>query len=145
MGEILILRLLIRMLGFFFISSFLFFCAEFFIFSVVISLLIGFYRRGWLGVISFLVFIGGILVILFYLGIYGTYYSLVELSRIFLFGIIIFFPIVFFSEQYFFRIGEISISFLNILYLGLISLLLYFLLRSVRKILGVGRAMRSFF
>lgn len=145
MGEILIFMLLVSIFGFFLITSFLFFCAQFFLFSVFLSLILGFYRRGWLGILAFLVFIGGILVILFYLGMYGTYYSLFNSSqRIFLF-LLLFLPVCYFKDFYISNLGENSLGRFNIFFLGLISLFLYFLLFGVRKILGVGSAMRRFF
>jgi hypothetical protein len=110
-GEILILSMLVLSVGFFFISSFLLFCAQFFFFSVFLSLVVGFYCRGWLGILCFLVFIGGILVILFYLGMYGTYYSLFKWGYVVYFILVLFFPLDFLFEKYLVGFGETSVSF----------------------------------
>jgi len=56
-----------------------------------------------------------------------------------------FFPPVIFSIKNIKSTGDSALNYYKILFLGGVALLLFFLLKGVRKILGIGRAMRSFF
>lgn len=97
-----------------------------------------------MGSVVFLVFIGGILVILFYLGMYGNYYKLSNLGIFFVWLLLLFLPLTFNKFIFINSTGESSLTFYVLIFLSLLSLFLFFLLKGIRKILGVGRAMRSF-
>lgn len=130
---------------FFFSRSFLTLCGVFFLFSTFLRIIIGFFHSGWLAVILFLIFIGGILIILLYLGMFGNYFNLRTVGGVYLFFLFFLIPISLERENFLFSTGDSSLNFYNILFLGLVALLLFFLLKGIRKILGIGRAMRRFF
>ena len=144
-GEILLFFMIIRRIFFFFSRSFFVLCRVFFLFSVFLSIIIGFYHSGWIGILVFLVFIGGILIILFYLGMYGKYFNISSLGSVFILFTLLILPVNLSKEINIYSTGESSMTFFRILFLGGLAVLLFFLLNGIRKILGIGRAMRSFY
>lgn len=92
----------------------------------------------------FLVFVGGILVILIYLGMYGKYYKISYLGRIFIWMLLVIIPLNFEKEVFVFSTGERRMTIKKVYFLGILAVFLYFVLKGMSKILGVGSAMRSF-
>ena len=116
----------------------------FFLFSFTISIIVGYLFSGWVARVIFLVFVGGILVIIFYLGMFRKFYSFVDSVPV------VFFILVFFNSLNFIfikvnNIGESSKYFFKFSYFFLIGGLLFSVLFLVSKIIGRGRSLRRFF
>ena len=116
----------------------------FFLICVGLRLITGFYFSGWLGSVLFLVFVGGILVIIFYLGLFGNYYKFKNYLLISFVLIMILTPKLFFSFNKKFNYGENSDFFFNPRFYILVGILLFLTLCATRKILNLGRALRRF-
>lgn len=137
--------MVIRRIFFFFSNSFFILCGIFFLFSILLRINVGIYHSGWIAIILFLVFIGGILIILFYLGMFGNYFNIKFIGNILFFFLLLVIPPVFYIKKKINSTGDSSLNFYKIIFLGGVSILLFFLLNGIRKILGIGSAMRRFF
>lgn len=144
MGEIYFIFFIFFLIYLIASKSFIMLISFFFLISFFCSLIISWFITGWLGLISFLIFIGGILVFLFYLGIFGNYYSLNKNIFIVFFLYIFGFSFSFLSKKLIFRFGNSSDFFFSWVFFFLVSSFLFFFLVVVRKIKGFGRSLRRF-
>nr|YP_009391121.1 NADH dehydrogenase subunit 6 [Macrostomum lignano]ARW59243.1 NADH dehydrogenase subunit 6 [Macrostomum lignano]ATA64825.1 NADH dehydrogenase subunit 6 [Macrostomum lignano] len=145
MGEIFFLVVFLNIGFLFFFNSFLYIIGSFFLICLGSSGLVSFYFLGWLGIVLFLVFVGGILVIVFYLGIYGNYYSFSNQFFSLIYLIFFTFPSIFITQNNSFSFGEYSDFYLNFLVFVLISGFLFLVLFSISKMVGYGSSLRSYF
>lgn len=117
----------------------------FFLSSLFLRVLIGVLFSSWLGIVFFLVFIGGILVIVFYLGMYGRFYRFNHKIFYLIFSLLILYPVNIIFREKIIGFGESSDFFYKCSYYVIISTFLFLVLFSTRKILGLGSSLRRFF
>lgn len=134
-----ILSLLVRL------SSLLGFIGVFFLLRATVSLARRYIFSGWAGVVVFLVFNGGILVIALYLGLFGKYYKFFKYLGLLLLTCFLFRQVSWFCLSKNFNYGERSDFFYKPSYFIFTGVVLFFSLFFIRKATGVGRALRRSF